>query len=242
MGYKHGVYVSEQATSLTAPLTGTAGLQVIVGTAPVNMLANPAAAVNRPMLVHNFKEAAEAVGYSDDFASYTLCEAISASFRVVGTGPLVLINVLDPAEHKTALTGGEVQVNAGKAVLNETGVLLAGLTVKNEQTPLVLDTDYTTSWNEDGSLNIVLVPGGAGASATALTVIGNKIDPSAVTAADIVGGVDVSTGAETGLEVLRQVYPLLGMTPGIIMAPRWSEIATVSAAMQAKTKDRKSVV
>lgn len=39
--YPHGVYVSEQETSLIAPIVGTAGLQVIIGTAPVNMLVNP---------------------------------------------------------------------------------------------------------------------------------------------------------------------------------------------------------
>ena len=44
--YKHGVYTSEVATSLVAPVTGTAGLQVIVGTAPVNMAADPSAAVH----------------------------------------------------------------------------------------------------------------------------------------------------------------------------------------------------
>lgn len=44
--YKHGVYTSEQATSMTAPVTGTAGLQVVVGTAPVNMLEHPEQAVN----------------------------------------------------------------------------------------------------------------------------------------------------------------------------------------------------
>ena len=44
--YKHGVYVSEQATSLVAPVEGTAGLQVIFGTAPVHMLEDPSAAVN----------------------------------------------------------------------------------------------------------------------------------------------------------------------------------------------------
>ena len=46
--YKHGVYTSEQATSMTAPVTGTAGLQVVVGTAPVNMLEHPEQAVNTP--------------------------------------------------------------------------------------------------------------------------------------------------------------------------------------------------
>ena len=48
MAYKHGVYTSEVATSLVAPIEGTAGLMVVVGTAPVNMLADPAGAVNRP--------------------------------------------------------------------------------------------------------------------------------------------------------------------------------------------------
>ena len=51
------------------------------------------------------------------------------------------------------------------------------------------------------------------------------------------GGVDAATGAETGLEVVRQVYPKLGMPPGILPAPRFSTNATVSAALQAKTKE-----
>ena len=72
---------------------------------------------------------------------------------------------------------------------------------------------------------------GAGKEATSLTVTGNKIDPSKVTAADIVGGVDSSTGKETGLEVVRQVYPKLSMTPGILLAPRFSKDATVAAAL-----------
>ena len=41
MAYKHGVYVSEAATSLQAPVSGTAGVQVIVGTAPVNLSDDP---------------------------------------------------------------------------------------------------------------------------------------------------------------------------------------------------------
>ena len=111
--YKHGVYTSEQATSMTAPVTGTAGLQVVVGTAPVNMLEHPEQAVNTPLLVYNYKEAVAAVGYHDDFAAYTLCESISAAFSVVGTGPLVLINVLDPAKHTADIAETTVQVNSG---------------------------------------------------------------------------------------------------------------------------------
>ena len=39
--YSHGPYAQERATSLIAPKEATAGLQVIIGTAPVNMLVNP---------------------------------------------------------------------------------------------------------------------------------------------------------------------------------------------------------
>lgn len=235
--YKHGVYTSEQATSVTAPIVGSAGLQVVVGTAPINMVANPAAAVNKPILVNSFKEAVEAVGYSDDFAKYTLCEAMSASFSVVGTGPLVLINVLDPAKHTTDIASTTVQVNAGVGVLDVQRAIAKSLTVKAGSTSLTYGTDYIVTFNDDGTANIVLVAGGAGASATTLTVTGKKLDPSKVTAADIVGGVNASTGEETGLEVIRQVYPKLSMTPGIIIAPRFSSEATVAAALQAKTHE-----
>ena len=234
--YKHGVYVSEVATSLVAPIKSTAGLQVIVGTAPVNLLGDPGAAVNKPVLVNSYKEAVEAFGWSEDFEKYTLCEAIAANFQVVGVAPLVLINVLDPARHNESFAETEVQVNKGVALLGKKDVLKSELVVKAEEVTLEAETDYTTSFNADGTLNIILTAGGAGASATTLKVSGKVIDASAVAASDIVGGVDAQTGKETGLEVIRQVYPLLGMVPGILLAPRYSANATVAAALQAKTK------
>ncbi len=82
LGYKHGVYASEQPTSMVAPISGTAGLQVVIGTAPVNMLKNPAEAVNKPKLVTTYAEAVAAVGYNPDFKSYTICESISAKNKL----------------------------------------------------------------------------------------------------------------------------------------------------------------
>lgn len=184
MAYKHGVYTSEVATSLLAPIEGTAGLMVVVGTAPVNMLADPAAAVNKPLLVYSYKEAVEAVGYVGDFAQYTLCEAISAAFSVVGVAPMVLINVLDPAKHTSDIQETTIQINDGVAVLEQVGVLLDELTVKAENSPLTAGEDYTTTWNEDGTLNIVVLDTGTASEATNLSVSGKKLDPSKVTAAD----------------------------------------------------------
>lgn len=236
MSYRHGVYVSEQDTSMTAPVTGTAGLQVVIGTAPVHMLKNPAEAVNKPLLVQSYKEAVAAVGYSDDFASYTLCEAISASFQVVNVAPLVLINVLDPSKHSADMEETTVQINKGIAALEKKGVLLGELVVKNGDEVLTANEDYAASFDQDGMVSITVIAGGKAEEATNLTVSGKVVDPSKVTAADIVGGVNAATEEETGMEVIRQVYPKLGMTPGILIAPRWSAEATVAAALQAKTQ------
>ena len=238
MAISHGFNKTEAATSVTAPVTVNSGLQIVVGTAPVNMLDDPEAAVNTPMLVNTFKEAAAAVGYSDDFAKYTLCEAVSASFQVMGISPIVVVNVLDPAnaKHITELSNKTVQVNDGIAEIDETGILLKKLVVKKEQTVLTADEDYSASFNDDGTVSIALVNGGKGDGATALTISGSILDPTKITAADIVGGVNAATGAETGLEVVRQVFPKLGMVPGILLAPRFSKDPMVCAALQAKCR------
>ncbi len=221
---------------MIAPLNGTAGLQVVIGTAPVHLLADPAAAINKPLLVYSKAEAIAAVGYSDDFAKYTLCEAISASFAVVNVAPLVLINVLDPAKHSAEMEERPCRSTAAWPLWRRRASPGRSGGEKRRET-LTAGEDYTAVYNADGTVSIVLIEGGKANGATNLTVCGKKVDASKVTVADIVGGVDAATGAETGLEVVRQVYPKLGMTPGILTAPRFSTNATVSAALQAKTKE-----
>lgn len=238
MAVSHGFNLTEATTSVSAPVQVSSGLQIIVGTAPVNQLANPAAAVNTPLYVSTYKEAVAAVGWSNDFAKYTLCEAISANFRVVGTAPIVVINVLDPKnkKHITALDETSVQVNDGVAEIDKVGILLEKLVVKKDTTTLTADVDYIASFNDDGTVSLALINGGAGDGATTLTVSGSILDASKVTADDIVGGVNAATGAETGLEVVRQVYPKLSKAPGILLAPRFSKNAQVCAALQAKCR------
>lgn len=100
MAYKHGVYTSEQATSLV-PMTETdSGLIVVVGTAPVHLATSPVQA-NTPVLCYTYKEAVAAFGYSDNWDDYTLCEAIKTHFALFNMAPIVLVNVLDSAKHVT---------------------------------------------------------------------------------------------------------------------------------------------
>ena len=230
MSYKHGVYVSEQETSLTVPVEGTAGLQVIFGIAPCNLADNPSDAVNKPKLCYSFAEAKAAVGYCDDFKNYTLCQAIDASFRVFNTAPIILVNVLDPAVHKTDVASAELALTNKQGVLKDFGVIKSTLVVSATAggEALAEGTDYLATFDADGMCTITNL-----GNQSSLFVAYSKLDPTAVDEADIVGSVGAD-GKETGLELLRTIYPKFGLTPGLISAPGWSHKATVAAAMEAK--------
>ena len=118
MAYFHGVYNNEIDTSLTAPIQGSAGLQVIFGTAPIHLSRDPAAAVNKPMLCYSFAECQQNVGYSDNFKDFTLCQSIDACFRVFNVAPIILVNVLDPgkASHTTVNAAEDCPVADGQVV------------------------------------------------------------------------------------------------------------------------------
>lgn len=237
MAYFHGVYNSEIDTSLTAPIQGSAGLQVIFGTAPIHLAKNPAAAVNQPMLCYSFLECQENVGYSDDFKNFTLCQSIDACFRVFNVAPIILVNVLDPskAEHTTENAEEDVAVKDKQAIYTKPFVLLDTLVVKNEESPLERDKDYIAAHDSSGNVVITILSEEAQQAET-LKVSSKSLKPDGVTKEDVVGGVDALTGKETGLELVRHIYPKLGMVPGLLLAPGWSHDPVVAAALQAKTE------
>lgn len=236
MAYRHGVYVSEIPSSVKAPLESDAGTQVIVGVAPVNLADDPYGATNVPLLCHTMAEAKGLVGCSSDFKSYTICGALSASFQIVNVSPVIVINVLDPTktEHTADVVERSYQVNSGTAQLETVGLLLDKLVVKADDVVLKSGEDYTAAFNDDGTVTLVILPSGKGSGKSQVTVSGKRIAPEKVTGADIIGGVNAA-GKETGMEVLRQIFPKLGMVPGNLLAPWFSKDPTVAAIMQAKT-------
>lgn len=242
MAKKHGVFIYEEGTAVTVPQESSAGLQVVVGTAPVNMVDDPASKVNVPILANSATEAMQELGFSSEFSKYTLCATMYATANLYQVSPVVYINVLDPAKHKKAFAEVSVAVEDMQATVKEVGLIKSGLTVKydvqgEESTETVTaeeGTDYTVGFDSDGYLVVTLISGRPIASASAVKVSGNQLDPSAVTKADIIGAVDVSTGKETGMEVIRQVYPKFNVVPGILLAPYWSQEPEVGIALNAK--------
>ena len=130
---KHGVFIVEEATALTVPISGRSSVQVVIGTAPVNMAEDPAAVVNTPILANSAAEAMAALGYSTDMGKgkYTLCQTMYATNSIYQVSPVVYINVLDPARHKKSLEEAQYPVSQMQAVIPVEGVLINGLTVKN---------------------------------------------------------------------------------------------------------------
>lgn len=237
MAYNHGIRIEEQATSIVAPITGSAGLQVVIGTAPINLAKDPYSVTNVPLIAYSFSEAASQLGYSDDFKKFTLCQSMDASFRIFNVAPIIFINVLDPKKHKKDNTEASVNVVAKQAKLEEDGILLDTLVVKDGATTLAKNEDYITSFTDDGKVLVSLIEGSSHAGASTLTVKSTSIDPSAVKAKDIIGGYDAATDKESGLELIRQVYPKFNMTPGLLLAPGWSQIPEVGIVLGSKCSE-----
>ena len=229
MAYLHGVRIQENPTSVPTPVKNEAGVPVIFGTAPVNLVADPAGAVNKLFLCNSFAEAKVAVGYSDDYENYTLCQAMDAFFKAFGVAPVVICNVLDPATHKSTYSE-TLNIVDGQAVSTKKGILLDGLKVGD----MTLGTDYTVAFNDDGYLVITVLKSPAEST---VAVSGNVIDASKVTESSIVGSYDSGTGVETGIELIRKVYPTFGLTPSLLLASGWSYKPTVGLALAEKCTD-----
>lgn len=236
MTYKHGVFISEVPTSVIPPVRVAAGLPVVAGTAPINLAADQTY-VNKPMLAYTYAEAVKALGYSSDWESYTLCEFMKSHFALFSVAPVVFINVLDPVTHKKTTTNATINITSDVAIITVKGVLLSALVVKLLEAgqPLIKDTDYTAAFDDEGQVIITRIVGGAiGEAQATLVVTYDYLDPTMVDSTDIIGGVDATTGAYTGLELVNKVFPLFRLVPGQILAPGWSHDSAVAAVMTAK--------
>ncbi len=232
MKYYHKIETRERDLNIATPQTAIAGLQVVVGTAPVNMAENPAETVNTPIVCTTFEEAQRKLGFLEDYANYTLCEAMDVSFRKFGVSPMIFINVLDPAKHKASMPTESGAVHDSLFVVKKTGIIKSSVVVSGASGALTLDTDYVLDFTEEGYLSISFLT-----EQTTVSVAADMLNPAAVTEDDIIGGYHAESGTESGLEVVRQIYPKTGYVFGTLVCPKWSKKAKVAAVMMAKTEE-----
>lgn len=229
--YRHGVYISEKEEEKnTSTMRAGNGVTVVVGTAPINLAEDPNSVTNKVMLINDLEEAKKKLGYSNEYSKYTLCQSMITNFVIFGISPVVFINVLDPKKHKKDMTEKVLEVAEGKAILNEKDVLLESIVVKNEEGTVLEEDKYTAYFSGEGNAIIELTE--AAGSIASIKVTCDVIDSTKVTKEDVIGGYNAETGIETGLGLVRQVYPKLQKIPETVIAPKWSGTKEVAAVME----------
>jgi hypothetical protein len=233
--YKHGI-TTRRSSDITTESEQAARVQVAVGTAPVNLLDDPASVVNAPVILYSRNDVKEQLGVCSDYG-YTLMQSALASFSKVGVAPVVMINVLDPdnKNHVTAVAGTSVDVINGSVTIEDEGILLDKLVVSSDSKTGTAGTDYIAAFDSDGYVTIAIADDGAFKGKKSITVAYTKLNPAGVTANDIIGGID-EDGTRKGIELVDEIYSRFGLIPDILSAPGFSADAAVAAALEAKAE------
>lgn len=234
--YLHGAYGHNNVLDSRAAEAGAAAI-VYIGTAPVHNVEGGAANVNKPILVRNIAEARKYFGYSDDYAAYTLCEAMHVHLEVRQVSPIILINVLNPTTNKKA-QGGTVSLTPAGGVVTiaeASDIVLDSIVVKSGDVAKVKGTDYAVSYNSKKSTIVISELSAGALGTTALTITYDIVDASTVTNAQVIGASD-GLGTNTGIYAVKNVYNLTGYVPAFIAAPGFSSIPEIHDALVANSK------
>lgn len=226
--YLYGAYGKlGQTIAQSAVQAGTT--PVYVGTLPVNLIRGFANLdiVNYPVKLSNLTNAQQAVGYSDDWESFSLCEVLDAHFnnKKGNIGPIYVINVLDPATHKKAeKTTIQLAFSNGKATIKSDTIILDTLALEEK----VEGIDFAIDYNFTKGMVMISSVGEKITGSIAASY--EEVDTSLITSEDIIGGV-TANGEYSGLGAITLLYQEHFAVCNLIGAPGWSEDPEVYAAM-----------
>ena len=201
--YQHGSFaLLGDSVAQNAIQAGT--VPVYIGLAPVNLIKNYAdnELINTPVKLSNFPNAQKTIGYSKDWDSFTLCEAIGAHFdnKLGNIGPIYVVNVLDPDVHrKKEATQFSVSFTNGVAEFASDTVILDTIALEEK----TQDTDFTVSYNFTSG-KVVLTSIGATALEGQISGSYYEVDTTLIDEDDIIGAeVD---GVYTGIKAVSLLY------------------------------------
>lgn len=206
MAYKHGIYTENVVASGRVGTRAVGTVPVYIGTAPIFMTADASnSKINKPVLISSFSEFVREFGYSDNWNTFTLCEAAYAHFKnnVQTVAPIIVINIFDPATHTaSALETVTVNfVNKVGYIANANGDLIASTLTK-------AGTEFTAEYTSDGRIKVTLK-----ADATSVDFTCKKADVSKVSA----------TNVEDGIKAVKLCGVNCGVVPNIVVSPVFGE-------------------
>lgn len=163
---------------------------------------------------------------------------------VQSTEPITIPAAIDATNFKVAAgdeeltVGDDYTVGSGTITLTDAGLAkvdgaLTFTSGVDTFAELIADTDYTAAFNSSGEVVLTIVNTGKVVD-DKISLSYTELDASLVTASDIVGGVDIATGKNTGIEVVEEIYSRFGLVPGTLAAPGFSTNSAVAAMLHAK--------
>lgn len=203
-------------------LHGSETIQIENGARPVKTVKSavigligiaPMGPVNQATLVTSETKAAQ---FGAEKAGFTIPQALRAIYDH-GAGTVIVINVLDPDKHKASVSDEAVAFSATTQSVQLKHPLVSSVIVKNNDsnTTYVQNQDYVL---EPQSGMLTRKSGGSIGVSDSLKVSYSWTDPSKVTSADIIGGIDAA-GKRIGMKLLADSYSLFGFDAKILIAP-----------------------
>lgn len=230
---KHGVFGNILPTLLRITQLANADVPVFVGLSPVHRVENGAVNVNEPFLGLDPGDTKAYLGYDTDWDVWTLSECYYAAytlFNQFNKPSPIFVNVFDPTIHMSVVPSTSMTpVNGVITILYTTAdVIMDSVVVKDATgtTTKVEGTDYVVGYDASNNFLITIIEKPVG---TAYMVGYDKAMPSMVTYTDIIGGTDVNN-KNSGLSVINDCFPVLGVVPGILYAPGYMQNPTVATA------------
>ena len=228
--FLHGVEVIEVPNGPVPVTVVKSAVIGLVGAAPSWAVASPsvAPALNTPTLVSS---ALDAANFGPLVRGYSIPYALAA-IQAQGAGQAIVVNVFDSSRHFTAIAATAFTFNAQGAIsLGHMGVLNVVVTSNPAGTTYTAGTDYTLD-ALNGVIAIIPTTAGGHISAGASVLIAfDYADPSKVADADVIGS--ITSGVYTGMQAFQTTYGTLGFFPKILIAPGYSQDATVASALDA---------
>lgn len=213
--YLHGTETIRIDGGSNPVYTVDGAITAMVGTAPIG-------AVNQLTVCQTKKDFAQFGGELTS-KGFTLPDAAHIWTRY-GSGVAYVINVCDPAKHKTTVNEEVLNVDADTLIAHTAyPAIQAGYTVQHDSGSLTEGSDYHLN-PLTGEITFKTKP-------TNPKISYSYTDPSKVTEADIKGAYVAATGQRTGLELLTEGYNRFGADAKIIIAPVYDQTATCAAAL-----------